>query len=62
MTPYRKRMNGYIRRMAEDMQIRNMAANTIDSYTYHVDKFCQHFGKPAEELGRTKFANTNFFW
>lgn len=61
MTPYRKRMNGYIRRMAEDMQIRNMAANTIDSYTYHVDKFCQHFGKPAEELGQDEIREYQLF-
>ena len=25
MTPYKKRMNPYIRRMAEDMQLRNLA-------------------------------------
>lgn len=51
MTPYRQRLNGYIRRMAEDMQVRNMAEATIDAYTFHVDKFCQHFGKPPEALG-----------
>ena len=51
MTPYKKRMNPYIRRMAEDMQLRNLAPATIDAYTYHVDKFCQHFGKSAEQLG-----------
>ena len=47
MTPYQKRMNPFIRRMAEDMQVRNFSPSTIDSYTFHVDKFCQHFGKPA---------------
>lgn len=51
MTPFRRRQNPYINRMAQDMQIRNLAANTIDSYTWHVDKFCSHFGKPPEELG-----------
>ena len=51
MTPYKKRMNPYIRRMAEDMQLRNLAPATIDAYTFHVDKFCQHFGKSAEQLG-----------
>jgi hypothetical protein len=51
MTPYKKRMNPYIQRMAEDMQLRNLAEATIDAYTYHVNKFCQHFGKPADQLG-----------
>ena len=51
MTPYQKRMNPFIRRMAEDMQLRNFSPSTIDSYTFHVDKFCQHFGKPADQLG-----------
>jgi hypothetical protein len=51
MTPYQRRRNPYVNRMAEDMQIRNLAANTIDSYTWHVDKFCSHFGKRPEELG-----------
>lgn len=51
LTPYNKRMNPFIRRVAEDMQVRNFSPNTIDSYTFHVDKFCQYFGKPADELG-----------
>jgi site-specific recombinase XerD len=51
MTPYQKRLNKYIQRMAEDMQLRNYSPSTINSYTYHVDKFCQHFGKQAEHLG-----------
>ena len=51
MTPYKQRLNPYIRRMVEDMQVRNLSPRTIDAYTYHVDKFCRHFGKPAEELG-----------
>lgn len=51
MTPYKKRMNKYIRRMSEDMQLRNFADATIDAYTYHADKFCQYFGKTADELG-----------
>ena len=50
MTPYKKRLNKYIRRMAEDMAIRIFADATIDAYTYHADKFCQHFGKPADKL------------
>jgi site-specific recombinase XerD len=51
MTPYKKRLNPFIQRMAEDMQLRNLADSTIDAYTYHVDKFCQFFGKPADQLG-----------
>ena len=50
MTPFQRRSNAYIQRMADDMRIRNFAASTIDSYTYHVDKFCSHFGQPAEQL------------
>ena len=51
MTPYQKRLNKYIQRMADDMKLRNFAQSTINSYTYHVDKSCQHFGKYAEHLG-----------
>ena len=51
MTPYSKRLTGYVRRMAEDMQVRNFAPSTIDAYTFHVQKFCDYFGRPAEELG-----------
>ena len=51
MIPHRRPMNPYIQRMVEDMQVRNFSDSTIDSYTYHVDKFCQYFGKPAQELG-----------
>ena len=35
MTPFQRRSNAYIQRMADDMRIRNFAASTIDSYTYH---------------------------
>ena len=51
MTPYKKRLNPFIQRMAEDMQLRNLAPATIDAYTYHVDKFCRYFDKPADQLG-----------
>ena len=51
MTPYHKRINPFIKRMAEDMQLRNFSPHTIDSYTFQVDKFCQHFGRPADQLG-----------
>ena len=51
MTPYQDRLNPFIRRMVEDMKLRNYADSTIDAYTWHVDKFCQFFDKPPEELG-----------
>jgi hypothetical protein len=37
--------------MAEDMLVRNLAVRTIDTYTYHVDRFARHFGKLPEDLG-----------
>ena len=51
MTPFRNRLSPLTRRMAEDMMVRNLSPRTIDTYTYHVDKFTQHADKPAEELG-----------
>ncbi|MEZ6137068.1 MAG: site-specific integrase [Pirellulaceae bacterium] len=51
MTPYQHRLNRYISRMAKDMKIRNMAQSTIDSYTWHVTKFCEFFDSPPEDLG-----------
>jgi len=51
MTPYRKRLTPLARRVAEDMQVRNLSPRTIDSYTYHVDRFGRHFDRSAEELG-----------
>ena len=61
MTPFHRRQNPYIIRMAEDMQIRNLAANTIDSYTWHVDKFCSYFGKLPEELGLDEIRQYQLF-
>ena len=61
MTPYKKRLNQYIRRMAEDMQVRNFADSTIDAYTYHADKFCQHFGKTADKLGPEEIREYQLF-
>ena len=61
MTPYDRRLNPYIQRMVQDMQIRNLAANTIDSYTWHVDKFCSHFGKMPEELGLEEIRHYQIF-
>ena len=46
MTPYRKRLTPLPRRMAEDMQVRNASPRTIDSYTYHVNRFAWHFERP----------------
>jgi len=51
MTPFHKRLSPTTKRMADDMTIRNLSPNTIDSYTYHVDKFLRHFSQPAEQLG-----------
>ena len=51
MTPYRKPLHPLVQRMAEDMTIRNLSPRTIDAYTWHVDKFCQHFGKQPDQLG-----------
>ncbi len=51
MTPYRLRQTPMTQRMAEDMQVRNFATRTIDTYTYHVDRFARHFGKLPEDLG-----------
>jgi len=51
MTPFDKRLTPLTRRMAEDMLVRNLATSTIDSYTWHVDKFVDHFQRPAEQLG-----------
>jgi integrase/recombinase XerD len=30
--------------------LRNLSPRTIDSYTYHVDRFAKHFGKDPAEL------------
>jgi integrase/recombinase XerD len=61
MTPYQRRLNPDIRRMAEDMQLRNLAPSTIDAYTYHVDKFCRDFGKPADQLGLEEIRQYQLF-
>ena len=61
MTPFARRRNAYVNRMAEDMQIRNLAASTIDTYTWHVDKFCSHFGKMPDELGPAEIRQYQIF-
>jgi integrase/recombinase XerD len=38
-------------RMIEDMQIRNLAANTQQSYVQQVSRFARHFNKSPELLG-----------
>jgi integrase/recombinase XerD len=44
MTPLR-------RRMIEDMQIRNLALNTQDTYVEQVERFARHFRQSPERLG-----------
>jgi len=44
MTPYQKRTSPICKRLSQDMKIRHLATNTIDAYTYHVDKFEQFLG------------------
>ena len=52
MTPHKKRnLSKITQRMADDMLVRNFAPSTIDSYTWHVEKFLQFIGKPAEQAG-----------
>jgi len=51
MTPHGNRRTPLTERMAEDMLVRNLSPRTIDSYTYHVDRFVGHFARPAEALG-----------
>ena len=51
MTSCNPQLDPPIRRMAEDMQVRNLAPSTIKAYSYHADKFCRFFGRSAEQLG-----------
>ena len=52
-TSHRKRTLSLIgQRMAEDMLVRNMASRTIDTYTYHVERFSKHFGRPLDSVPR----------
>jgi integrase/recombinase XerD len=52
MTPHQKRtLSPITQRMAGDMRVRNLAQRTIDTYTYHVERFAKHFGKPLDQLG-----------
>jgi integrase/recombinase XerD len=49
MTPYQNHRSKACKRLAQDMKIRNLAAATIDAYTYHVDKFEQFLGSKKIE-------------
>ena len=49
MTPWQQRQTPLIRRMAEDMLLRNLAPRTVDSYTYHIGRFAKFIGKPVED-------------
>lgn len=52
MTPHQKRtLSPITQRMAGDMLVRNLAQRTIDSYTYHVERFAKHFGQSLDRLG-----------
>lgn len=44
-------MTSLRRRMIEDMQVRNLAANTQDSYVRQVSLFARYFNKSPELLG-----------
>jgi len=39
------------KRFVEDLQLRNYARRTIETYTRHVAGFARHFGRSPEELG-----------
>lgn len=51
MPRFDPRRQPHLARMAEDMRVRNLAPATIDAYTWHAAKFCEHFGQPPEALG-----------
>ena len=58
MTPHQKRtLSPITKRMAGDRRVRNLAQRTIDTYTYHVERFAKHFGKPLDELGPEEIRN-----
>jgi integrase/recombinase XerD len=44
MTPLRQRM-------LEDLQVRNYASRTQETYSDHVGRFARHFGRSPEQLG-----------
>jgi integrase/recombinase XerD len=44
-------MTSLRQRMTEDMQVRNLAVNTQESYLRQVSQFARHFNKSPELLG-----------
>ncbi len=44
-TPIPQACHGFTKRMAEDMQLRNLSPRTIDAYTYHFDRFAMRLRK-----------------
>jgi integrase/recombinase XerD len=51
MTPQQDRPSPTVKRMAEQMRVRNLSANTIKAYTRQVENFERHFSKTVDELG-----------
>ena len=49
MTQWQKRTNPLIQRMAEDMLLRNLSSRTIDTYTWHINRFAVFIGKALED-------------
>jgi len=45
-------MTDPLRRMQQDMRIRNLSPRTIECYLRHVAAFARHFGKSPEQLDR----------
>ena len=43
-------MTDPLRRMQQDMRIRNLSPRTIECYLRHVAAFARHFGKSPEQL------------
>ncbi len=62
MTPYERRSNAYVQRMADDMRIRNFADSTINTYTYHVDKFFTTSASPRKPSVLSTFAIISSIW
>ena len=48
MTPWQVRAAELIRRLADDMKLRNLSPKTISAYTYHVRQFSKFLGKSLE--------------
>ena len=49
MTPWQNQNTAIIRRMTDDMKLRNLAPSTIDAYTFHVGKFAEAVGRSVEQ-------------